>query len=56
MKIKEELQEILDDHKAQIIDMLKEDAEEALVMKTIKIVLVIFMGWIFDVYKPNLHN
>ena len=32
MKIKEELQEILDDHKAQIIDMLKEDAEEALVM------------------------
>jgi len=30
MKIKEELQEILDDHRSQIIDMLKEDAEEAL--------------------------
>ena len=32
MKIKEELQEILDDHRSQIIDMLKEDAEEALVV------------------------
>ena len=31
MKIKEELQEILDDHRSQIIDILKEDAEEALV-------------------------
>ena len=30
--MKEELQEILDDHKSQIIDMLKEDAEEALVV------------------------
>ena len=30
--MKEELQEILDDHRAQIIDMLKEDAEEALVV------------------------
>jgi hypothetical protein len=30
--MKEELQEILDDHKAEIIDMLKEDAEEALVV------------------------
>ena len=29
--MKEELQEILDDHRSQIIDMLKEDAEEALV-------------------------
>ena len=29
--MKEELQEILDDHTSQIIDMLKEDAEEALV-------------------------
>ena len=28
--MKEELQEILDDHRSQIIDMLKEDAEEAL--------------------------
>tara|TARA_R100001443_G_scaffold79941_2_gene87007 strand:- start:786 stop:950 length:165 start_codon:yes stop_codon:yes gene_type:complete len=32
MKIKEELQEILDDHRSQIIDMLKEDAEDALVV------------------------
>ena len=32
MKIKEELQEILDDHRSQIIDILKEDAEEALVV------------------------
>ena len=32
MKIKEELQEILDEHRSQIIDMLKEDAEEALVV------------------------
>ena len=32
MKIKEELQEILDDHRSQIIDMLKEDAEDALVI------------------------
>ena len=32
MKIKEELQEILDDHRSQIIDMLKQDAEEALVI------------------------
>ena len=30
--MKEELQEILDDHRSQIIDMLKEDAEEALVV------------------------
>jgi hypothetical protein len=30
--MKEELQEILDDHKSQIIDMVKEDAEEALVV------------------------
>jgi hypothetical protein len=30
--MKEELQEILDDHKSEIIDMLKEDAEEALVV------------------------
>ena len=30
--MKEELQEILDDHRSQIIDMLKEDAEEALVI------------------------
>ena len=29
--MKEELQEILYDHRSQIIDMLKEDAEEALV-------------------------
>tara|TARA_R100000322_G_scaffold43576_1_gene27377 strand:- start:486 stop:650 length:165 start_codon:yes stop_codon:yes gene_type:complete len=32
MKIKEELQEILDDHRSQVIDILKEDAEEALVV------------------------
>ena len=32
IKMKEELQEILDDHRSQIIDMLKEDAEEALVV------------------------
>ena len=32
MKIKEELQEILDDHRSQIIDILKEDAEAALVV------------------------
>ena len=32
MKIKEEIQEILDDHRSQIIDILKEDAEEALVV------------------------
>ena len=32
MIIKEELQEILDDHRSQIIDILKEDAEEALVV------------------------
>jgi MinD-like ATPase involved in chromosome partitioning or flagellar assembly len=32
MKIKEELQEILDDHRSQIIDILKEDAEDALVV------------------------
>ena len=32
MKIKAELQEILDDHRSQIIDILKEDAEEALVV------------------------
>mgnify|MGYP003125869231 FL=1 len=30
--MKEELQEILDDHRSQIIDMIKEDAEEALVV------------------------
>ena len=30
--MKEELQEILDDHRSQIIDILKEDAEEALVV------------------------
>jgi len=30
--MKEELQEILDDHRSQIIDMLKEDAEQALVV------------------------
>ena len=30
--MKEELQEILDDHRSQIIDMLKQDAEEALVV------------------------
>ena len=30
--MKEELQEILDDHRSQIIDMVKEDAEEALVV------------------------
>jgi len=30
--MKEELQEILDDHRSQIIDMLKEDAQEALVV------------------------
>ena len=30
--MKEELQEILDDHRSEIIDMLKEDAEEALVV------------------------
>tara|TARA_Y100000592_G_scaffold61326_1_gene95817 strand:- start:576 stop:734 length:159 start_codon:yes stop_codon:yes gene_type:complete len=30
--MKEELQEILEDHKGEIIDMLKEDAEEALVV------------------------
>ena len=30
--MKEELQEILDDHRSQIIVMLKEDAEEALVV------------------------
>ena len=30
--MKEELQEILDDHRSQIIDMLKEDADEALVV------------------------
>ena len=30
--MKEELQEILDDPRSQIIDMLKEDAEEALVV------------------------
>ena len=30
--MKEELQEILADHRSQIIDMLKEDAEEALVV------------------------
>ena len=30
--MKEELQEILDAHRSQIIDMLKEDAEEALVV------------------------
>ena len=30
--MKEALQEILDDHRSQIIDMLKEDAEEALVV------------------------
>ena len=29
--MKEELQEILEDHKAQIIDMVKEDADRALV-------------------------
>ena len=29
--MKEELQEILDDHKAEIIDMVKEDADSALV-------------------------
>lgn len=29
--MKEELQEILEDHKAQIIDMVKEDADSALV-------------------------
>ena len=32
MKIKEELQEILDDHRSQIVDILKEDAEDALVV------------------------
>ena len=32
--MKEELQEILDDHKSQIIDMVKEDAEEAKRLKT----------------------
>ena len=32
MKIKEELQEILDDHRSQIIEILKEDGEEALVV------------------------
>ena len=31
--MKEELQEILDDHRSQIIDMLKEDAEQALVVE-----------------------
>ena len=30
--MKEELQEILDDHRSQIIDMIKEDAQEALVV------------------------
>tara|TARA_R100000700_G_C3141947_1_gene123479 strand:- start:121 stop:279 length:159 start_codon:yes stop_codon:yes gene_type:complete len=30
--MKEELQEILDDHRSEIIDMLKEDAEQALVV------------------------
>ena len=30
--MKEELQEILDAHRSQIIDMIKEDAEEALVV------------------------
>ena len=30
--MKEELQEILDDHRSQIIDMVKQDAEEALVV------------------------
>ena len=30
--MKEELKEILDDHRSQIIDMLKEDAQEALVV------------------------
>ena len=29
--MKEELQEILDDHKSEIIDMVKEDADSALV-------------------------